>query len=490
MKKILILIILCCFYTKVNAETFYGEYFKTNSIDGLENDLIKIENHKLYNTYKIEYEDMGYLEENDIYIKEEKDYIIDERITNKLDNYEEIITINTTFDAQMRIYFKNFSRFLKLYEVEIYYNDELIDYVPSYPTNFPQPELNKLNDKNFDTYYENTTDDDSYYMSFYLKKRYLLNKLKFIIYTKENDDMKLTMLLESDKPIVLNNNVDRKHIIVFNVVDTLPENEIEYLYVNKNILYKYYKELKIPTNNYVYNGDNIIIDDYIVNNEYYRRNKLVLKDEIIIDDKNLNIEDFIEYASSTPTVLCDINYKINGIYKCKFLLDGLEVEKDVTLNLDDIQTEEVVKDNIENSENEEQEIEEIVIEEIEEKKEETSKEEFYNKITDSVKLMENEKEISKKIIGELNKEIKNDKKYINIKNNDNENESNLSKIKQKEIEVTTIKNKIREEDNTSIIKETKEKEKSKLIKIIIFIILIIFNVFCLIKRKRNNVESI
>ena len=69
MKKIILFISLILFIRNVDAETFYGTYYKVDNIYNEPTDEIKKEEYKLYNTYKINFIDLGYLQENNEYVK-------------------------------------------------------------------------------------------------------------------------------------------------------------------------------------------------------------------------------------------------------------------------------------------------------------------------------------------------------------------------------------------------------------------------------------
>lgn len=89
MKKIILfLLLLNISRVIVSAETIYGEYYKVDSVSNYIEDEIKVESYNVYNTYRLEYEDMGYIEDNDLYIKDKNDYIIK--------NYDYNVLINTS----------------------------------------------------------------------------------------------------------------------------------------------------------------------------------------------------------------------------------------------------------------------------------------------------------------------------------------------------------------------------------------------------------
>ena len=81
--------------------------------------------------------------------------------------------------------------------------------------------------------------------------------------------------------------------------------------------------------------DNLNKDEYlIVKDIYFKRDKLVLKDNIEINNSNTKIIDFIEYSSGNVMLDYNIKYNINGLYYCIFKLNDIIVKKDVLVNID------------------------------------------------------------------------------------------------------------------------------------------------------------
>ena len=312
-KKILILFIIA-FPKLVFASSYYGKYFPSNE-ECIESDICKVESVKKYNTYSFNYIDMGYLEDNNDYIKDEKDYIED-----SLDEY---ITIDSNINEIDKVSFIYLPISLKIYELEIYYKEEKLNYTPriNYYVQFPE----NLYDNNLDTYYIHGN-----YQSFfilYLDKKYKLTDITIKIYTRSQNNTKLSLDLYNN--IILNNDIDRWHIISFTNNNT---NEAKYTY-NKKIKYKYYNIEKIVENHYMETDNNIILDDYIIENKYYKRNKLLLEDEIKIIDANYNIFDYILFATDKVDYDCNINIDLNGTYECIFTLNDISVNKEITVDI-------------------------------------------------------------------------------------------------------------------------------------------------------------
>lgn len=116
-------------------------------------------------------------------------------------------------------------------------------------------------------------------------------------------------------------------------------NDLTYYDENLRDIYKkektkYYNTYEIGNNKkestdiYTLNGNNIIENDYIFLDTYYKREKLVLKDYLQADSLDINPIDFIEYASGSVFVNC----KLKENYSCFFKLKDIEVNKDIIIN--------------------------------------------------------------------------------------------------------------------------------------------------------------
>ena len=435
MKKILIILIAFFVFIKnINAETIYGEYRKVSDFGNYNSDTLKIDNYKLYNTYENKYTNMGYMLENDEYIKDENDSIEDYVIVNDDLYSDEYINIDYNTKSSFRINFNNLSD-LKINEIEIYKNNKLMGYGF---TNDDREGLNYLYDRNYETYLDCSTKN---YISINMYYNYDIEDITLIIYTKEPNDYSIKLgVLNENKEITLHNSKSNKHIITFNYIDNpLIDKKINYEYKGIRTLYKYYKEENILLNNYIKTGDNILLDDYIEVSDYYIRDKLVLKDEIIIKNYNTKITDFIEYSTNNVNINCNIDYLINGIYNCEFILNDIRVNKEVLVDIEN--------NNI-TLENEEKNV--------------------YNSL-------ENQEQNNSQKKYKINK-----KKILSNKKTPNTKET--TKI------ITTKKVK-------EIKKDIKELEKeNKIINIvkyiIIFNLILIEIILFLKKRKRNNVETI
>ena len=404
MKKILIVIFL--FPIIVKAETFYSDYKLTKSLDNLDKDLYKIEAIKKYNTFNYIKKDLGYLEENNNYIKDEKDYIEKTIESSNYDeNKEQNIIIHPYVNNKTNsiyISFKYQHFYLKIYEVEVYVNDKKINYTTNLDI------AKNIMDNDYNTYYIPFLWFKS--IGIFFEETYDLNDIKLIIYASSTIDESISIDTMFGYKINLNKNNTKKYNIYFKFDNNY---KVDYYYLSKEKLYKYYYLEKEILNKYEeYNPNiNLILNDYIVEKKYYKRDKLVLKDKIIFKNKSDNIEDFIEYKTDNVSYTCDINKEINGNYLCEFKIGNKVYLKRVIVDIYDKEdSNSNILENRNNFENKTYQVKNI----------------NYNKKTTKKKIINNKKVINK--TNTLNK-----KNINNNINNDNvielnDNKNNYLKI--------------------------------------------------------------
>jgi len=329
MKKILLIIILFfCFLNYIKAETFYGEYRLVDDIGEYKDDLLKIEKGKLYNTYKNKYIDMGYMLENNEYIKDENDYVEKYTNINKNDIGDEYIKLKSINKNSYLLQFRVFKSYMKIYEVEIYYKNKKLSYGF---INNPSSKLSNIVDNDYITYID-CAEIQNFYVNLY--NHYNSSDITIIIYT--DDDVDYNFLLsfgDYTTNITLHNKNKNKHIISFNNEEV----KINYEYMGFKKLYRYYKEEKEVLNNYVEYSNNILEDDYIEFDTYYVRDKLILNDIMIINNSEQKAEDFIEYSSDKVNVECTIDYNVNGKYICEYILNDISVKRNIIVNIPNVE---------------------------------------------------------------------------------------------------------------------------------------------------------
>ena len=327
MKKYILFgfIVFFSFINLVNGEVYYGKYEYVGNLELELSDEVKREEIILYNTYTLEYKDLGYIESNPLYIKDENDYIDSEII---LKDYEDgaVEYVNLKIDDLVirSLRLKNVSIGTKISEIEFLYDNEKID-VDIMGTNFYYER--NLSDGNYDTFSEAYREPS--FVTFRFNDFIEMNKLEMIIYTyEENIDSSFKFIAEfCESNVKLSNS--NKH--VYDFVDYI--NEDEYYYKKNVRLYRHYEEVKKLNDIYVVDGDNLVLDDYKFINKYYKRDKLVLSDNNIINDQYKDIYSFIEYSSDDVEVICDINYLVNGEYKCIYSLNDINVEKNIIIGM-------------------------------------------------------------------------------------------------------------------------------------------------------------
>jgi len=398
MKKYLIIVIIVflSFKSIVYGKTYYGEY-KFIGYDELQiNDEVKREDIKLYNTYSIEYQDMGYLEESEIYFKDENDFKYEEIYKEEHNvNNEELISIGISEYETNTITLKNILLGMEIGEIKIFNNNEEIKY--SVNCNLVTMQ-GYLYDNNLETYSTLLTGDS--YIKFNLENSYNIHDLSIFMYTRDKqNNLKINLYL-NNQLYLFHMNTNKKHLINFN-----NSNETKKLYKDKVKLYRYYKPIKKVENIYVIDGNNLLLDDYKYIYKYYKRDKLILSDNYIIDNNYKSVFDFIDYSSSNVEVISDINYDIPGEYECIYILNDIKVKKIIKV----MEKEDVVDINIVDEKKEDI----IDINVVKDKVSKEDKKELYKEYN----VVDNQKEeIEEKNEIKLKKEIyKDESKVVNNK---------------------------------------------------------------------------
>ena len=206
-----------------------------------------------YNTYSLNYIDMGYLDLNDDFIRDTEDYILDES--------DEIIKIHTTNKKISKLTFLYLPTDLKISELEIYNKDELVKYTPR--LNYYVQFSDNLYDSDVDTYYVHG--HPSVFFILYLDDEYDIKDLTIKIYTKKQDNNYINLEVGDD--VLLDNSIDRWHIINF-IIDNTNTTNYE---IKSNKKYRYYKEERVINNVYLTEGDNLILDDFIIEYVYHMK---------------------------------------------------------------------------------------------------------------------------------------------------------------------------------------------------------------------------
>ena len=437
MYKKIILFILLLIPNYIYAKTYYSDYERVNSVDGLDSDLYYIEEKYLYNTYEEEFIDKGYLEENDEYIKDLDDY--QELIK------EENIVFHTTSKKTKYIPLLFLDGNYKIYEIEVYVNGEKIDYETN-DANMLRSYTRFLNDNDYTTFYLHK--NPNAYLDLILGNSYSTEDIVVKIYAEEYDDIRVQLSLVGITSFILHNGFKGYHNISF-ITETDVSNKIDYTY-EKEYLYRYYERIIKPTGIYLSEGSNLLSDDYTIEYEFYKRDKLVLDDEIVINSEYYNIDDYIKYSSDTVTYDCNINIEENGVYYCTFTLNNLVIKEYVTVSIDSI------IDSYEEENNNqvlviEEDNSELVIDEVDN-----------NIIKDDVNKIE----------------YNHNMELLNVVNDDTLEDNDVL-VEDFDDEIISNGNK---KDNKRIV--------TNIIKVVLCIVLIIIDIIKIIKIKRNKVEKV
>ena len=436
--KIILLLIILLLSKNVFASTYYGDYYETDVLINY-SDIGYIHQIKKYNTYTINRVDLGYIEDDDMSECDLDDYVISE------ENF--VANINTNVKFTKYILINGLVSNYKIYEIEIYNKDELLNYnIYKYTVT---GNYNNVNDSNYDTYY--SLSNKSKTLQLELDDYYNAEDLIVKMYIKSDIDIEMGLSLGEYKYVILDENYDKyPYIIKFNNDNSNYDNVYS---VNTNELYRHYKNEKVVNNVYVENGDNIIEDDYIIEDKYYKRDKLVLEDNIVINNNIYDINDFIFYKTNDVKVNCNVDINTNGKYVCNFILNDINVTKDVYVD---------INSNIIEDYNDEKLLNNII---------DTNEDIETNNIVNDNEVYEMSQYIEDEIISYDTKGIDYYKENVDNKGF-------------KDVKKSNMNNKI------NVIKYDNKEEISLLIKFIIAIIFIIIDLILIIKRKRKKVESI
>ena len=296
--------------TYVKSLTIYGDYEKYKmGVDEFlpESDTLKREEITLYNTYEIENNDLGYLEECNKY--DENDYLEETLYSkDKLNDsygYQPILTNGKRLQMISLYDFKD----VNIKEINIYYKGELIEYY--FLKN--KDKFKILNDHDLNTnlilsgnmeitiYFSDNNlnplelsveviGDEinvSSYFTFYDGNTFFAKTKGNYIYFVDNDEYE---------------NLKEKYG-AYNIQNTVSSYTNVKNYYKKNIRkYHCYKEEKVKTNEYVLDGENLIKDDFIKKYNYYIRSKNIIED---------NVEEIKNIVSENNDIVKSENPKTN-----------------------------------------------------------------------------------------------------------------------------------------------------------------------------------
>ncbi len=328
MKKIFLIIIFILSIENVSAKTYYTEYsnfsdYSTNYIES--SDITLVEEAKFYKYYNEEIVGDYYMTTPTGYILNNNNFKIIESEYSKelpfsLEN-REIIEKEFYYYSKLKgvsfIHLTNLVNF-DINKIEVFYNDEIIDY-----------EIKELEN-------EYTID---------LKNEYDPNNLKILFNFNESNDVVFEIILNnSEVPDSIFYKNKYMYQLVFGDVTYS-----DFYLVNKEITTsreEYVRELNnetleikteyktIDTYFYCYKINKIYSDylevntnyqyksnDYITYYRYKTRDKIEIMDDIVITDKNYNLLDYINSTNLDIGVFNYIDINKNGEYKITYKVD-------------------------------------------------------------------------------------------------------------------------------------------------------------------------
>lgn len=278
---------------------------------------------------------MGYLEENDKYIKDENDFIYEFNDSNKNEDTISFVNFNYDVNEANEITFYEIGMYLKIYEIEVYYDGNKIDFL--YDVNLIKDNKyifdNNINDK----YGEILMKNNSVTIKF--DKKYDLNKLNIVMYSRKLFENTYGSLKVNGSSLV------NKHFFDSYITIFCFNNNTNVGYKKYIKKYKYYKVEEKVNYDYIDYDENKVNDsNYKVFEEYYKRDKLELVDNIVVESDQ-SLKDFIIDSSGEVIISCDRNIEEDGIYKCIYKLNNISIEKDVIVNKND---KSIISENIDN----------------------------------------------------------------------------------------------------------------------------------------------
>lgn len=333
MKKTIILLILIP--KIVLGETIYTEYeiFQTNTNEYLEEtDTLKREEVTLYNTYKEELEEK-YLsledKQSNEYNIDYTDFIYEHKNSLEHNKYSESFQtkcLNEQYTPKS-LTISNFNNKFKITEVEVL--SKKINGVGVGLTNYKgfmsrivngiideSPiELNNESKISFNFY--NDIEIDDLQIKLYLPKQDL-NNISFKISFKDGEELTSEININKNEDNIISISFDNDYYKFLEENNFNTTNTCISYYSLKIPLYKHSKLNVIPLNNYLQSDDyNLFLkNDYKIVYNYYKREKIELLDNIIIN-KEFNIKDFM-ISSTIPLdnleVKHNIKYNQDGIY--------------------------------------------------------------------------------------------------------------------------------------------------------------------------------
>ena len=335
MKKIFLLLLLIpniVFASETYTE--YKEFIKGTNEYLEESDTLKREEYKIYNTYKeiIEEYYLPLDEDSKSYEIDYNDYTYNQKLSEQ--KSKNGVSYQTKcFDNNLEIkniHLSNFINRLKISEIEINTKNDT-NYMLNITHQIGKKEY--LQDKELYENYLETGSKTNIEIIFFDKIKLSDLEIKLYMPTQKTTETTFEMIINKwldEISYMVSIKLDEKTNLITITFDKeyenfLKENEFYTTnscfsyYIEEIILYKHKKTILKPTNIYLplNNTDNFILNDYKVKYNYYKREKIELKDFIVLKNNLFNIKDYL-ISSTIPinelTIIDNIDYSKSGTY--------------------------------------------------------------------------------------------------------------------------------------------------------------------------------
>jgi len=335
MKKIFLLLLLIpniVFASETYTE--YKEFIKGTNEYLEESDTLKREEYRIYNTYK-EIKEEYYLPldvDSKSYEIDYNDYTYNQKLSDQ--KSKNGVSYQTKcFDNNLEIkniHLSNFINRLKISEIEINTKNDT-NYMLNITHQIGKKEY--LQDKELYENYLETGSKTNIEIIFFDKIKLSDLEIKLYMPTQKTTETTFEMIINKwldEISYMVSIKLDEETNLITITFDKEYENFLkENEFYNKNscfsyyieeiILYKHKKTILKPTNIYLplNNTDNFILNDYKVKYNYYKREKIELKDFIVLKNNLFNIKDYL-ISSTIPinelTIIDNIDYSKSGTY--------------------------------------------------------------------------------------------------------------------------------------------------------------------------------
>lgn len=339
-KSLLFLGLIFIFIQPISAKTYYGDYGDFTDYSEVEtksNEVTKVESKKYYHAYK---EEPNYQYVKDYSHNETGYYPI---FYSNWVKDRDLLNANYQIEECNAYTYQPFKKLKYFYLTNI---DQDVHVNHIFAFNVKTEEFLMYN-TNFDMYKNDT-------FIFYIDKDYNLSDIEIEISIEKQENAKakldLSMNNESDpfsRKIFVKSLTDDSYGTGVNFymnnfydVEELYLDTINTAYCNSEINGKVIENYIVYRNNYLIQRQEVITkiyedlylseetEEYKIDYEdfktYYRysvRDKVVIKDDLIIDNKDFNLNDFIlETSVDNIEITSNLNPNINGIYNINFIL--------------------------------------------------------------------------------------------------------------------------------------------------------------------------